>query len=151
MLGDVDLLTTRILLLVNIANSKCLSCIFVYVIVTHRPFQLAATLVGNRLLNQKQTNKCTWFHYYLILYTGYYLLCTLSQLPVSGPTCVAIILLFGIFSYRFQYKINMCCCKMFSIKMWQPKIVNVLQQWIIPSIQYIIEYFHKVFEEKVAS
>ncbi len=39
-----------------------------------------------------------------------------SLFAISGPICVAIISLYGTVSDRFLWKINICCCKFFTVE-----------------------------------
>ncbi len=39
-----------------------------------------------------------------------------SQFSVSGPICIAIISVYRIVSNRFLCKINICCCKIFTVE-----------------------------------
>ncbi len=82
----------------------------------------------------------TWYHegghfLYSIMDIIYYV--QLSLFAVSGLICVPTVLLFGIYSDRLLCKINICCYKRFTTEKVTAKIVTILHQWIILSIQYL--------------
>ncbi len=64
---------------------------------------------------------CSWgpvalVHRYVVFILDIICYVQCFLLSVTGPVCVAQISLFGIFSDRFQCKINIYCCKIFNVE-----------------------------------